>query len=358
MKTADPELMRAINRFHVMDAIRQHGPISRIEISARTELSPATISAITAALLDDALILATPVSASHGSPRGRPRVMLELNPEAAHVVGVKLTPHAINIAITDFIAQPLATLAMPVRIERQPVSVIADILEDGIRHCARDAGLPMTALHGVCIGIPGVVEAGSGMCKHSPIFGETPVSPGTALETQLGIPVKLESDASLITLAEHWFGHGRGQPDFMTVSIETTVGIGIMHRGELHRGTQGMSPDTDWLNGLPAGELGEALARLANLLAPPLVIVSGRGLEAGTRLTTPLLAGLKAQLSPALRDRVEVVFHDWPDEAWARGAAALVLRDLYGSPWSTTGPSRAAPAEIRPPTKRIEEEAA
>src|ERR1700722_16417549 len=32
MKTADPELMRAINRFHVMDAIRRHGPVSRVQI--------------------------------------------------------------------------------------------------------------------------------------------------------------------------------------------------------------------------------------------------------------------------------------------------------------------------------------
>ena len=57
MKTADPELMRAINRLNVLDTIRRHGPISRIEISERTELSTTTVSAITASLLDDGLIL-------------------------------------------------------------------------------------------------------------------------------------------------------------------------------------------------------------------------------------------------------------------------------------------------------------
>ena len=57
MKTADPELMRAINRFHVMDAIRRSGPVSRVEISQLTELSSTTVSAITAALLDDRLII-------------------------------------------------------------------------------------------------------------------------------------------------------------------------------------------------------------------------------------------------------------------------------------------------------------
>ncbi|MFZ0204540.1 MAG: ROK family transcriptional regulator, partial [Roseiarcus sp.] len=80
MKTADPELMRAINRFHVMDAIRRLGPISRVEISDFTELSATTVSAITAALLDDRLIIPIPVGAVRDAGRGRPRVMLKLNP--------------------------------------------------------------------------------------------------------------------------------------------------------------------------------------------------------------------------------------------------------------------------------------
>jgi len=90
MKTADPELMRAINRFHVMDAIRRFGPVSRVEICELTELSPTTVSAITAALLDDRLIVPEHVGAVRDAARGRPRVMLRLNPDAAHVVGVKL----------------------------------------------------------------------------------------------------------------------------------------------------------------------------------------------------------------------------------------------------------------------------
>ncbi|MGO7954791.1 ROK family transcriptional regulator, partial [Rhizobium ruizarguesonis] len=44
MKTADPELMRAINRLNLLDTVRLHGPISRIEISERTELSTTTVS--------------------------------------------------------------------------------------------------------------------------------------------------------------------------------------------------------------------------------------------------------------------------------------------------------------------------
>src|SRR5208283_3696361 len=125
MKTADPELMRAINRFHVMDAIRRFGPVSRVEICKLTELSPTTVSAITAALLDDGLIVPRSVGAVRDAARGRPRVMLELNPDAAFVVGVKLAPDQITVATTNFRADVLKSLTLPIRIDRQPVSVIA-----------------------------------------------------------------------------------------------------------------------------------------------------------------------------------------------------------------------------------------
>ena len=107
MKTADPEFMRAINRFHVMDAIRRFGPISRVEIAERTDLSPPTVSAITAALIEDALIVPRAIGALRDATRGRPRVMLELNPNAAYVVGVKLAPVQITVAATDFRADVL-----------------------------------------------------------------------------------------------------------------------------------------------------------------------------------------------------------------------------------------------------------
>ena len=181
MKTADPELMRAINRFHVMDAIRRFGPVSRVEISQFTELSATTVSAITAALLDDRLIVPLQVGAVRDAGRGRPRVMLQLNPEAAHVVGVKLAPDQITVAVTNFCADVLRTLALPIRIDRQTAGVIADLVEDGVRRCVSDSDLEMSDISGVCVGLPGVVERAAGVCRQSPIFGERDVPFGADL---------------------------------------------------------------------------------------------------------------------------------------------------------------------------------
>ena len=268
MKTADPELMRAINRFHVMDAIRRAGPISRVEISDLTELSAATVSAITALLIDDQLIMPRQVGAVRDAGRGRPRVMLELNPDAAHVAGVKLARDQITIVVTNFRADVLRALSLPIRIDRQPAQVTADLIEDGIRRAVADAGLAVAAMSGVCVGLPGVVERATGRCRQSPIFRERDVPLGPELSTRLGVPVTLDSDVNLVTLAEHWFGHGRGLDDFLVVSVEHGLGLGIMHNGELFRGANGLSPDLgDLIVHLPAGDGRNTPDRLAALVS-------------------------------------------------------------------------------------------
>jgi predicted NBD/HSP70 family sugar kinase len=407
MKTADPELMRAINRFHVMDAIRRFGPIARVEISERTDLSPTTVSAITAALLDDGLIVPRSEGAVRDAARGRPRVMLELNPEAAFVVGVKLAPDQITVATTNFRADVLHTLALPIRIDRQPVSVIADLVEDGVRRCIADADLAVERISGVCVGLPGVVERDAGVCRQSPIFRERDVAFAAELTSRLAIEATVDSDVNLVTLAEHWFGIGRGLDNFIVVSVEHSLGLGVMHNGELFRGANGISPDLGDLAVRPpapgsdvgsnggdgnggdgivrladvaseaailrevgaaaepardgramarvialaeagdqsvlgvlttAGEaLGFAIANLITLFAPPKVILAGAALEQGELILSPLRATVAALTPANLADVADIVVHQWGDDMWARGAAAMTLRDLYGAPWKTTG---------------------
>src|SRR6516162_9116892 len=400
MKTADPELMRAINRFHVMDVIRRFGPVSRVEISQLTELSATTVSAITAALLDDRLIIPLQVGAVRDAGRGRPRVMLRLNPDAAHVVGVKLAHDQITVAVTNFCADILRSLALPIRIDRQTASVIADLVEDGVRRCVSDAGLDIAQISGVCVGLPGVVERAAGVCRQSPILQERDVPFGADLSRRLGVPASIDSDVNLVTLAEHWFGQARDLNDFLVVNVERSLGLGILHNGELFRGANGLSPDlgdlmvrplgggggrladigtemsvlseVEFLSGsadqpadvrgrggmalvlrlasegdarcasvlAAAGEaVGFAIANLITLFAPPKVIVSGRGMATSEIFVASLRKTVAALLPTSLADVSDIVVREWSDSLWVRGAAAMSLRDLYGAPWSTTGPA-------------------
>jgi predicted NBD/HSP70 family sugar kinase len=243
MKTADPELMRAINRYHVIDVIRRHGPIARVEIVERTELSHATVSAITGGLIDEGIIHVRHLEVADSASRGRPRVMLELNGSAYSVVGVKLSLYRISIAVTDFRGYVLRDLVIPVRLARQTPDVVADLVEDGVRQGVADAGLIMDDISGVGIGLPGVIDSVAGVSHWSPVLGFTPVPFAASMRQRLGVPVLLENDANLVALAEHWYGHARDLNSFVVVTVEDTIGMGLFIDGKLYRGAHGVGAE-------------------------------------------------------------------------------------------------------------------
>ena len=399
MKTADPELMRAINRFNVLDTIRRAGSIARIEISEYTQLSTTTVSAITASLLDDGLILArTEGDLREAATRGRPRVMLELNPDAARVVGAKIAANRMVFVVTDFRGEVLSTLTLALRVDRQPISVIADLIEDGVRRCVVDADLALDEIDSVCLGLPGVIEHRTGHVRSSPIFRESGVDFAKEMSERLGVTTIVESDAHAITLAHHWFGLARDLDDMVLVSLEQTLGLGVLHAGQLFRGAGGLSHNLgdlvlgigpqgtirlaslagesailgDQQNGrfaeairlgrgmahaktliaaednalisaaIRAGEAcGMALANIVTLFAPPRVILVGSSLALGQPFLDSLREAYSLAIPPSIKGVTELVFEQSTDETWAQGAAVVALRELYESPWGTTGPASA-----------------
>jgi predicted NBD/HSP70 family sugar kinase len=399
MKTADPELMRAINRFHVLDTIRRFGPIARVEIGERTVLSPTTVSAITAALIEDGLIsVQTEGDIRNSGVRGRPRVMLKLNPEAARVVGAKIASNRLVFVVTNFQGDVLADLTLPVRVDRLPIDVIADLLEDGVRRCVLDAGLALSDMKTVALSLPGIIEHGSGLVRASNILHDSDCSLTDVLKARLAVDTILESDANAITMAEHWFGQARDIDDFVLVAMEESLGLGVLHEGQLFRGAQqlsltlgdmtmGAGPDSAIRLAEIAGEraildgehedrrlrdaarlgegmdrvrrliedgdnvlrdaaaragaaLGIAIANLVTLFAPPRVVLVGSALALGEYILEPLREAFSRALPASLSNVAEIVVDNVADELWARGAAAVALGELYGSPWGTTGPAR------------------
>jgi predicted NBD/HSP70 family sugar kinase len=375
MKTADPELMRAINRFLVLDTIRRHGAIARVEIGERTDLSATTVSAITASLLDDGLITVRHEGDIRSQTlRGRPRVMLALNPVAAWVVGAKIATNRIVFVATNFQGDVLASLTLPRGSDRLPSEAIADLVEDGVRRCVHDAGLGLDQIKTIALSLPGIIEHGTGKVLSSSVLHDTDVSLQEAVTRRLGIDTIVESDANAITMAEHWFGQARDLDDFVLVAIEETLGLGVMHGGQLFRGARGLSLTLGDMimgaggdnavkladlaseraihSGGPAAlyeaaaragaALGIAIANLVALFAPPRVVLVGSTLALGEHLLTPLREAFANAIPAPLATLAEIIIDEAGDELWARGAAAVALGELYGSPWGTTGPARRA----------------
>ncbi|HTY45806.1 MAG TPA: ROK family protein [Patescibacteria group bacterium] len=99
---------------------------------------------------------------------------------------------------------------------------------------------------GVGLGLPGPVDADKGIVHFFPnIPGWKEVDLGRILHRRLGIPVFLDNDANLMSLAEYTLGAARASRNAVCLTLGTGVGGGIIIEGRLYRGS-----------GYAAGEIG------------------------------------------------------------------------------------------------------
>ncbi len=113
MRIDHQDQKRAANRFLILKEILQAGPISRVEIAERTDRSRALVTNITAELIEQNIVRETKSVPS--GRKGRRRVHLALNPEAAFVVGVKIMTTSVSLVVTDFQAGVLSSVYIPVQ---------------------------------------------------------------------------------------------------------------------------------------------------------------------------------------------------------------------------------------------------
>ncbi|PRX38029.1 Sugar kinase of the NBD/HSP70 family, may contain an N-terminal HTH domain [Meinhardsimonia xiamenensis] len=228
-------------RQQIYERIRASGRIARIDLARDLGVSPASVTATAAELLAAGLIdeVASPRREGE-SGRGRPPVALAVRPEAGVVAGIKFSDRSHAAIIVDFSGRVLGEARISRRASVQEASAV---VEDAARliaeACAR-AGISPQALDAIGAGMPGVVEHHTGTVLWSPILRERNAALGAMLAARLARPVRIDNDANLVTLAELWFGAGRGLPDFAVVTIEHGVGMGLVLGHRLWRGAQGL----------------------------------------------------------------------------------------------------------------------
>ncbi|MFT4865176.1 MAG: N-acetylglucosamine repressor [Ilumatobacter sp.] len=379
VKAGNKRMIREINEAIVLDAIRTHGQISRVDIAQQTGLSAPTVTGITAALIDRTLIYEHSTGQSGG---GRRPVLLALNGSAGYVIGVKVTETNVVAVLTDLeasVVQRRIRKLSGTSVEHV-VAVLGKVVDD-LR-----AKVPNAPLYGLGVGTAGVVDSVHGIVHHGTYAHWHDIPLGDLLEQRTQLPVVVDNDVNALVVSEHWFGAGKGIANMLVVSLGRGIGLGMILDGRLYRGAYGgagefghvkISRDTTscecgatgcleavaadpaiakaaseivgrTVTNLEAAELarsgngaivavfdeaarhiGTALANLVNVLNPELIVLAGEGTHAADLIVPALEQALAEHTFNGLLDTASVVVEPWDDEAWARGAASLVLAELF-----------------------------
>jgi DNA-binding transcriptional ArsR family regulator len=152
--------LRRLNRRRVINALRQHGMISRAEIARRTGLSRSTVSSLVSELQADGLVMEREengaVHADEPSVRGRggrPPILLAFDASAGAALGIDFGHSHLRVAVADLSSRILAERAVPLDTDHAAHEGL-DVALDLIEEVLGEAGVERSRVIGAGLGCP------------------------------------------------------------------------------------------------------------------------------------------------------------------------------------------------------------
>lgn len=250
-----PDDVRKANRRRVISTLRRGGAMSRTDITAYTGLSPATVSAITSDLLAQG-VLSQPGHGEHANAgRGRPKVALALNPDAALVGAVIFQLHSISAYIIDYNGTTVSESASTIETLQADSEALRLALVDCLEKALIPLGPRRSKLKRIAAGVQGVTDVEGKAMQWSPITREKALPIASWLEAAFGVPVRLSNDCDMIARALNWRDPEHYGSNFGAVLLDHGVGMGLYLRDTIINGTRSSGIEFGHMTHIPGGAL-------------------------------------------------------------------------------------------------------
>lgn len=377
------------NRYRLLQAVRLHGPLARVDLGGIVGLSPASVSSITGDLMRDGLIREVPGNEA-GRGRGRPKVMIELTPTAACMIAVKLSINRIEVTLGDFAGGigKVETRALNT-LELSADGLIAALI-GMIDTCIAGIGAEFGPLTGIGLAVQGLVHKNETLVW-SPALSVRNINIAAPLVQRFNLPVIAMNDADCIAVAIRHRAELQSVENLAVVMLGTGIGMGLILGGKLHAASSGAGaelghtkyqidgplchcgrrgciesfvgdyalyrdarsmldlPNTDALHpseeqmqalvelaesGHPvatslfqqAGRaLGYGLSNLIALIGPDLILITGSGVRGYAQMEAEMRRSLEEALVDTLLAQTEIRSFPWTADLTIRGIVLQVL---------------------------------
>ncbi len=150
-------------------------------------------------------------------------------------VGVDLGGTNIAVGIVDESLNIIGRAKMKTNSPRPAEQIFADI-NTCVRNAVQEAGVSMDEILSVGVGTPGSVNKDTGMIEYANNLEFNMVPAKQMLEALIGKPVYLENDANCAALGEAVAGAGKGEKNFVAITLGTGVGSGVIVDGKVISG--------------------------------------------------------------------------------------------------------------------------
>ncbi len=242
-KPVDTEQIRKENTCIIIKTLRSYGAMARIDLVDKSGLSPATISTITATLLENGMIKEFRSNGIKSSKPGRPRVLIDLNPNAQKVISIKLSINRLIISLGDFKGDIILKYDFEFKSKNVSAHQLCKYIVNKIEVFLREHNLRKKQIAAIGIGVQGLINKQLGTIVWSVALSKTNIPIKATIEKLLKIPVNLENDANCIAHAIVQSPRFRHESELAIIMLGYGVGMGLTIDRHLYRGANGAAAE-------------------------------------------------------------------------------------------------------------------
>jgi predicted NBD/HSP70 family sugar kinase len=302
MKPGTPRMLRGINDRAALDLLVDHGPMTRSQLGDLTGLSKPTTAQLLMRLEEADLVITSGITNGGPGPRAQ---LYAVNPGAAYVVALDVTPSRILAAVADLTGRTVGEYEL--RTPRRPHPDAVTHVVQAMSGAAASAGQPVSGLRHLAIGTPGAFDPTTRRlryARHLPGWHDPRLL--ERLADEVGIPIHVDNDVNLAALAELSAGVARGVDDFVLLWVDEGLGAAIVIDGRVRVGATGGAGEVAFLP-LPGTALVRDVRRgnagaFQELCGGPAVLALARSL--GLRATSAQAAVRAALDTPGPGDEL------------------------------------------------------
>ncbi|WP_445492720.1 ROK family transcriptional regulator [Niallia sp. 03133] len=239
------------NKALVLQTILKSGQISRVGISERTKLTRATITNITAELIQDGLIHEIGSIEAGKVRAGRKLVALELNGDSTIVVGIHIRMDRLELGLVNLKGEVKAfkKTALPENLDAQ---YFVEWLTFEIKSFL-ETHQPIS-IYGIGVGSVGLVNFLEGKIVEAKHCGWENVDIISILSASFPLPIFLDHNVRAMALAEKMYGKNVSDEDLLFIYIGKGIGAGMVIHNQIFRGRKTGAGEFGHMTYMPNGK--------------------------------------------------------------------------------------------------------
>lgn len=195
------------NRSVILECIFRNAPISRVEISDLTKITPATVTANITELINEGIVYETGDTSGDNNSSGRKRILIDIVPDKAFSIGVEFTQRALIVCLTNLKGTIISSNIIP--FENLSLDIITEEIISEIHKVLNTSKIQLESIIGIGIAVPGHMnKTNSKLITNNKIWDS--FNPAI-IRSEFPFPVIIENNVHCMTLGQYLF-HPKNSP--------------------------------------------------------------------------------------------------------------------------------------------------